>query len=99
MPLKPYLDTGQFQVDSDAFIQHSRSGAGQSLYLDDGGGDGQASGLDEGVDGALTDGNTGCAVALSRGAAPALGIQVIGRIHSAGSLDYERHHASTNTAA
>lgn len=44
-----------------------------SQHLDDGGVDGQASGSDEGVDGALTDEVTGCAVASSRGAAAVLG--------------------------
>ena len=49
-------------------IHHSDAG-GQggfkwsSLHLDDGGVDGQASGLDEGVDGAFTDEVAGCAVA------------------------------------
>jgi hypothetical protein len=44
-----------------------------SQHLDDGGVDGQASGLDEGVDGALADEVAGCAVASSGGAAAVLG--------------------------
>jgi putative transposase len=59
-------------------IAHSDAGAQggfnrSSQHLDDGGVDGQASGLDEGIDGALTDEVNECAVASSRGAAAVLG--------------------------
>jgi len=52
----------------------SRGGFNWSLqHLDDGGVDGQASGVDEGVDRALTDEVAGCAIASSRDPAAVLG--------------------------
>ena len=72
------LDMARLRRKPVSTVVHSDRGTQggfnwSSQHLDDGGVDGQAGGLDEGVDGALTDEVARCAVASSRGAAAVLG--------------------------